>query len=223
MAFKMSPMVITFMPSGSKATQVLTLENSGGDKVPVQIEAFVRGVDAKGEETRAKTSDFNIYPEQLVLLPNEKRNVRVTWAGEMKDGNEKSYRIIASQIPVEFKETNAKSKKPGVNLNFLLQYVASAYVTPDKASANVKVKEARALPGKKVQVVLVNDGSAHKVLHPKKIKFISGKSTVLEIEKPKEIEGANLLAKTEMKFVLSVSKDLPKDIKAEIELSEIGD
>ncbi|QDK36262.1 molecular chaperone [Bdellovibrio sp. NC01] len=222
-AFKISPMVIYFSPAGNKATQVLTLENPGNEKTPVQIEMFTRAIDAKGEEVREKTTDFNVYPEQVVLLPNEKRNVRVTFAGTVKDDTEKSYRLIASQIPVEFKESNAGTKKPGVNLNFLLQYVASVYVTPDKAVAKVKVKDAKVLPGKKLEITFANEGTAHKVLHPKLIKIKSGTTTVLEIKEPKELDGTNLLAKTEKKVVLPVSKDLPKNVKVEMELAEIAD
>jgi fimbrial chaperone protein len=222
-AFKMSPMVIFFSPSGKQSTQVLTLENSDSTKVPVQIQAFSRGVNSRGEEVRTPTSDFNIYPDQIVLLPNEKRNIRVTWSGEIKD-QEKAYRLIASQLPVEFKDSNIKAKKPGVNLNFLLQYVASAYVTPGPAAASVKVKEVKVLSANKVELVLANEGTAHKVLHPKSVTFVAadGKS-ILQISTPKEIEGINLLAKTEKSVVLPVKKSLPKDVKAVLELSEIGD
>src|SRR5690606_11861060 len=102
LAFRMSPMVVQFSPEASKATQVLTLENSTSGKVPVQVEGFTRDLDSHGEEIRTKTEDFIIYPGQLVLLPGEKRNVRVTWAGSLTDGKEQSYRIIASQLPVDF-------------------------------------------------------------------------------------------------------------------------
>ncbi|MDG0814751.1 fimbria/pilus periplasmic chaperone [Bdellovibrio sp. PAP01] len=219
----MSPMVIYFAPSGSKSTQVLTLENPDSEKIPVQIEVFTRGVDAKGEEVRVKSSDFNVYPEQVVLLPNEKRNVRVTWAGEFKGDDEKSYRIVVSQIPVEFKEQNAKSKKPGVSLNFLLQYVASAYVTPGNAAAKVRVKETKVLGPKKVLVTLVNEGTAHKVIHTKKLKLVSGNKIVMEIADPKEFEGLNLLAKTEKTVTLTLSKEIPQGVKAELEFAELGD
>lgn len=219
----MSPMVIYFSPAGNKATQVLTLENPESEKVPVQIEVFTRAIDAKGEEVRVKTSDFNVYPEQVVLLPNEKRNVRVTWAGDFKGTDEKSYRIIASQIPVEFKEQNAKAKKPGVSLNFLLQYVASAYVTPENAVAKIKVKSLKVLGPKKIQLVLNNEGTAHKVLHVKKLKLVQGTKTVQEIADPKELEGLNLLAKTEKSVTVVLPKDVASDVKAELELSELGD
>ncbi|WP_374076892.1 fimbria/pilus periplasmic chaperone [Bdellovibrio bacteriovorus] len=223
MAFRLSPMVVRFSPTGTASTQVLTLENTGTDKVPIQIEAFTRIENEKGEEVRKKTDDFNIYPEQIVLLPNEKRNVRVTWSGEVAE-EEKAYRIIASQLPVEFRDRNSKPKKPGVNLNFLLQYVASAYVTPDGAIAKIKIKDVKSLDSKKVSVVVANEGTAHKVLRVKKLKLLSGEKTVGEIENPKEFESINLLPGSHKNIVVTSPKEITgASLRGEIELVESGD
>nr|WP_295902041.1 fimbria/pilus periplasmic chaperone [uncultured Bdellovibrio sp.] len=222
-AFRLSPMVIHFSPTGSGTTQVLTLENPGGEKTPIQIEAFTRTENEKGEEVRKKTDDFTIYPEQVVLLPNEKRNVRVTWSGEIT-ASEKSYRIIASQLPVEFRDRNPKPKKPGVNLNFLLQYVASAYVTPEGAVAKIKVKEIKHLDAKKISVTVINEGAAHKVLKVKKLKLFAGEKLVSEVENPKEFDGLNLLSGSQKNIVVHSAKEIiGSPNRGELELAEIGD
>lgn len=223
MAFRLSPMVVRFSPTGTASTQVLTLENTGTDKVPIQIEAFTRTENEKGEEVRKKTDDFNIYPEQVVLLPNEKRNVRVTWSGEVA-AEEKAYRIIASQLPVEFRDRNSQPKKPGVNLNFLLQYVASAYVTPDGAVAKIKIKDVKNLDSKKISVTVVNEGTAHKVLRVKKLKIFTGEKIVGEIENPKEFESVNLLPGSRKNIVVTSQKEIVgSPLRGELELSESGD
>ena len=223
-AFRLAPMVLNFQPEGSKTTQVLTVENPTAEKIPIQIEAFTRSVDAKGEEIRTRTSDFTIYPEQLVLLPNEKRNIRLTWQGKLNGNLESSYRIIASQIPVEFKEKKENTKKPGVSLNFILQYVASAYVTPPKAVAKIKVKSAEIKDGNKLSLILSNEGDAHKVLLPKALILKNDKDIVLKMEKVPELESNNMLAKTERAFVVTLPKTLSaQKVSAEIELMETGD
>ncbi|MEK2643849.1 fimbria/pilus periplasmic chaperone [Bdellovibrio sp. BCCA] len=222
-AFRLSPMVIRFSPTGSGATQVLTLENPGGEKTPIQIEAFTRTENEKGEEVRKKTDDFTIYPEQVVLLPNEKRNVRVTWSGDI-NATEKSYRIIASQLPVEFRDRNFKPKKAGVNLNFLLQYVASAYVTPEGAVAKIKVKDVKHIDAKKISVTVVNEGTAHKVLKVKKLKLFAGDKLVSEIENPKEFDSINLLPGSQKNITVVSSKEVTgSPSRGELELAEIGD
>lgn len=223
LAFRLSPMVVQFTPTGAGTTQVLTLDNPGNDKIPVQIEVFSREENSKGEELRKKTEDFNIYPEQVVLLPKEKRNVRITWAGKI-EAQEKSYRIIASQLPVEFRDRNAKPKKADVNLNFLLQYVASAYVTPEGATARVKVKDVNRLDRKKFSLSIYNEGSAHRMIRVKSLKIFSGDKLVVEIPYPKELEGINLLVGGSRNVVLNSPKEIPPtSLTGEIDLAETGD
>ncbi|KHD88476.1 MAG: hypothetical protein OM95_08150 [Bdellovibrio sp. ArHS] len=223
-AFRLTPMVVHFSPTGPKATQVLTLENPGNEKVPIQIEVFTRTTDDKGEEVRKKTEEFNIYPEQVVLLPNEKRNVRVTWSGEFQGTDEKAFRIIASQLPVEFRDRNAKPKANGVNLNFLLQYVASAYVTPEGAIPKIKVKEVRSLDKRKLSVTVANEGSAHFVLKPKSLKIYSGESLVASISPVADLENVNLLPKTEKTITVLTGKEITtKTLRGDLELAESGD
>lgn len=227
LAFKLSPMVVSFSPNGSKATQVLTLENNANEKVPVQIEVFSRETDSQGEEIRKPTEDFNVYPEQLVLLPNEKRNVRVTYTAGKSGAVEQSYRIVATQVPVEFKDHNAKTHAKKTSLNFLIQYVASAYVTPDGIYAKVLVKDAQLVSGKKLAVTIANEGTAHKVLKAKTLRVLAGKDKLIEVTAPVELEAVNFLAKTERKIIFTLPKEVKADksakITAEFDFLETGD
>lgn len=222
-SFQLSPMVMRFSPDGVTKTQVLTLENKGTEKVPVQIEITSRDTDSKGEEVRKPSDEFTIYPEQVVLLPGEKRNVRLTWNGKV-DKIEKAYRVIASQVPVNFKEKNAKAKKNGVSLNFLLQYVASAYVVPTDAVADVKVKSVKLLSDKKLELVLSNNGTAHRVLKLKELSVLDGEKSVVKISEIKDFDGSNILAGKEKTFTISLTNSIKAhQLKASIELSDSGD
>ena len=227
LAFKLSPMVVNFAPNGSKATQVLTLENNANEKVPVQVEVFTREVDSKGEEVRKPTEDFNVYPEQLVLLPNEKRNVRVTYTAGKNAGVEQAYRIVATQVPVEFKDRNAKAQTKKTSLNFLIQYVASAYVAPDGVFPKVIIKDTQLVSGKKLAVTIVNEGSAHKVLKAKTLRVLSGKDKLIEVPTPAELDAVNFLAKTERTITFTLPKEVKVDksakITAEFDYLETGD
>lgn len=222
-AFRFSPMVVEFAPSGSRSTQVLVIENPGDEKLPVQIEAFARSTNAKGEEVRTKTEDFVIYPEQVVLLPKEKRNVRVSWSGEIKDGKEKAYRLVASQLPVDFREKNSDPKKTSVNLKFLLQYVASAYVVPEGALPKVIVKDVKRTGARKVAVTFANDGKAHKVLLFKNLKIKAGETVIADLTTNKAVESINLLAGDTATAEVETTKDVPANqmLSATIELKDL--
>lgn len=226
-AFKLSPMVVSFSPNGSKATQVLTLENNANEKVPVQVEVFTREIDSKGEEVRKPTEDFNVYPEQLVLLPNEKRNVRVTYTAGKSAGVEQAYRIVATQVPVEFKDRNAKAQAKKTSLNFLIQYVASAYVTPDGIYPKVIIKDAQLVSSKKLAVTIANEGAAHKILKAKTLRVLSGKDKLIEVPAPVELDAVNFLAKTERTITFTLPKEVKADksakITAEFDYLETGD
>ncbi|UOF00230.1 fimbrial biogenesis chaperone [Bdellovibrio reynosensis] len=223
-AFRLTPMVVHFAPSGAKSTQVLTVENTGTDKIPIQIEAFTRTTDAKGEEVRKKTEDFTIYPEQLVLLPKEKRNIRVTWAGELNGNTEKAYRIVAAQLPIEFHEKNAKAQQASVNLKFLLQYVASAYVTPQDAVSKIRVTSVEKKSNRNLVLKIKNEGTAHQVLRVKQIKIFAGDKLLTSLEPGKSFDGVNILAGAEHSVPVASAKDIVEgNLKAELELAEFHD
>lgn len=222
-AFRFSPMVVEFEPTGSRSTQVLVIENPGDEKLPVQLEAFARSADSKGVEVRKKTEDFIIYPEQLVLLPKEKRNVRVTWVGDLRDGNEKAYRIVASQLPVDFRQENSAPKKAtSVNLKVLFQYVASAYVTPKGAIAQVQMTEVKKVAPKKIAVTFQNTGSAHKVLIFNSLKIKAGDKSFMEISTHKGIESVNLLPGDKVTVDIETVDEVPSQkLTAEIVFKDL--
>ncbi|WP_413559392.1 molecular chaperone [Bdellovibrio sp. HCB209] len=222
-AFRLDPMVVTFAPSGKLATQVVTLDNPTNEKIPVQVEVFTRD-ESTGQEKREKTSEFTIYPEQVVLLPREKRNVRITFTGETPK-EEKAYRIVATQLPVELKETNAKAaKKTGANVTFMLQYVASAYVAPKDVAADIKVKDVKVSSPKNISVTIANDGTAHKIVYVKSFKVLEKGKVVEEIKKPQGIEGTNILAKTQKTVSVPLSKSLKgNEATVSVEFAESAD
>ena len=223
-AFRFSPMVAEIELGTKKHTQVFTLENPSEQKVPIQIEVFLRTTNSKGEEVRTKSQDFIIYPEQVVLLPNEKRNVRITWNGEVFAGDEKAYRVIASQVPVEFQESNSQPQQTGVNLNFLLQYIASVYVKPKGAHPAVKLESVEKTGEKSLDLTLFNSGSAHQLIKVKSLKIFAGKKLIYEPKSFPEFENTNLLAKDRKTISLKMTTPLPtEELRAEIEFRESAD
>jgi len=158
-AFRLSPMVVEFDPGGKGATQVFTVENNGRNKIALVFEMTTRAHDASGKENREATKDFLIYPEQFALEANDRRNVRVTYVGDANLGIERSYRFIATQLPVGFGQ-----EAKGSSLKFLLQYVGAVYVTPNGSHPEVYLESARLAGEDEVAFLLGNRGTAHKNL-----------------------------------------------------------
>lgn len=162
-AFKVSPMVQSFAPSGKNATQNFVIENTGDKTLAVQVSAKARGFDDKGNEVRNDTQDLTIYPPQFSLDPGKKRLVRVSYVGKADIKTEAAYRLIFQQLPVDFKDPKKKQNAEPVNINFLLRYLASLYVTPENTRAVLDVSEVRIEKGT-LYFTLHNSGSAHQVL-----------------------------------------------------------
>ena len=214
-AFSLTPMSQSLEPSGKGSTQSFLLENTGGETLPIQISMTERKMDALGNESNPEADDqFIVYPPQLILKPNEKRTVRVTWAGDPKPDHELAYRIIAEQLPVE---TEKKDKKKGAMIHMLLRYLGAIYITPRGVTSNVLIASSL-LDSKKNEMVLTfeNSGKAHQVLRGLKLKIISADhpennlTLNTDAAELKDIAGQNILALSQRRFRFPWPEKIPK-------------
>ena len=158
-AFRLDPMTADFTAEGEGSTKIFRVENEGKDRIAVKIQAFVRQIDEKGKEKLTPTTDFKIFPEQISLAASDSRAVRVVYVGKKEHDRELAYRIVASQLPVTFKED---TKKTGIN--FLFQFVASAYVTNDKFYPKIEVESVTHTDKDTLKVKIINKGQKHVLL-----------------------------------------------------------
>ncbi len=209
-AFRLSPMVVDFAPSGKEATQTVVLENPDEKRVAVELQTVVRKLDINGKENRTEQApDFVVFPEQLTLEPKQKRNVRITWTGNQNPEHELAFRLVASQLPVTLERPTGRPDVK-VNLKFVLQYVASLYVTPPGARPNLSIKRAKLISPGKVELLVKNSGTKRRLLENATVTLKSGERSFTVPEAPlKEIQAQNILAGGERKFILSVPKDFP--------------
>ncbi|MGZ3692873.1 MAG: fimbrial biogenesis chaperone [Bdellovibrionota bacterium] len=215
-AFRLSPMVVDFSPSGKGSTQTLMLDNPGKERVAVEIEVVKRKIDVNGLEDRKEPAkDFSVFPEQLTLEPGQKRNIRVTWTGDQAPTTELPFRLVASQLPVTLnRPTNRDDVK--VNLKFVLQYVASLYVVPNDAKSHVVVSSVGMGKDGQAEVLLKNDGKSRRVLEKAHIKLIGEKDKFEIPEKALEdVRAQNILAGGSRKFSFAVPKGFHA-VKAEL-------
>jgi len=231
-AFRLSPMIANFAPSGSGSTQTFLVENTGTEKVAIQIEAFHRYADEQGKESRTATDEFSVYPQQMALQPNEKRNIRVTWTGSRQPDRELNYRLVVTELPVDLKKPKERENKLGASLTFLMQYVASLYVTPPSATSKLVVDSFKVMPDGEGLLVLKNTGLAHRVLKGTQVFVRTGKDSRTELkgEQIEQMQGENVLSLSSRRFLVPLSAALsaalvraekanPGTVKAEIELN----
>jgi P pilus assembly chaperone PapD len=160
-AFKVSPMVQEFADQGREATHNFVVENTTSQEIAIEVQLKKRGFDAQGEETRADTKDFSLYPPQFTLKAGAKRLIRVSYVGEAALKTEAAYRLIFQQLPVDFKTKGAA--RGAVAIDVLLRYVASLYVAPPDLKGRLEIADF-SVRGDKLRVTLRNTGDAHQVL-----------------------------------------------------------
>lgn len=182
------------------------VENSSKDPMPVMISVKERQQKIDGSETTPETNDIIVFPPQIIIPANEKRSIRVTWKGQTPS-QEKSYRLIAEQIPLEVK----KEKTKGSGIKMLLKYVAALYVDPGKTKPElhiVSIKHSK----KNLQITVENRGTKHAPMLNPELTFKMGKKeVVLKNEQLKGLSGENLLAKSKRTFLLPPNKAITTD------------
>lgn len=142
-AYKLEPISRVFAPAGSGATQTYQLVNSSAERVAVTISFATLELDADHKETnRAADDDFLVYPPQILLEPNSKQTVRVTWLGTPTPATELAYRIFVQQIPIELVDKTAAPTPIG-QLKVLMNYRGSLYIRPPAAVSNIVLQSAK--------------------------------------------------------------------------------
>ena len=208
-AFRMEPMDVDFTPDGEGASKIFRIENEGDEKVAVKISAYTREIDDKGKETRVVSNDFKIYPEQMTLSASDSRAVRVLYIGPKQLEQESAYRIVATQLPVEFKK---KTKKSGVS--FLYEFVASVYVTDEKFVPKIEVESITRTSKDNLKIKVINKGQKHTLLRNVKIelKDSEGKYLPMDGKLIKEWDSENILSGTRRTFNIKSTQNFDLSI-----------
>jgi fimbrial chaperone protein len=217
-AFRLEPMVANFAPSGDGATKIFRIENEAKEKIAVKLEAFTREIDDKGKEKLTPSKDFKIYPEQMSLNGSDSRAVRVVYLGPKDMEQETAYRIVASQLPVSFKED-----KKQTGIKFLFQFVASVYVTNENYYPKIVVENTKRLDKDTLRVSIANKGQRHVVLKNVKLelKDNAGKNVAIDESLIKGWDGENLLSGHRRVFKVKTTSDF--DLAKNVPKVEIKD
>ncbi len=218
-AFKLSPMTHTLELTEKKRSALFYVDNNSDKPQAIQITMTTRQMDEKGKETNKDIGDdFLIFPDQIILKPKEKKAVKVTYTGDDVLKEERAYRFIAEQMPLDFSK---KKKGQTTNIKILLKYRAAFYVAPEGVKPDLKIVPSEIKVNKgRVSFDIENKGSAHKVLTRMGLRISEGKKSK-ELTTLKGVLGENILAHSKRHFSFRVPKDFSTSKKVKLELFEI--
>lgn len=219
-AFRFSPFRAKFEPSGPESNQLFLVENNTRVPASVQIRIADRRIDVDGgETTRDNEKDFAIYPAQMILQPQSNRSVRVQWIGDPNLKEEKAYRIIAEQLPVNLSRETPRTS----SVKFLVSYHGALFVTPPGLSQSVTLDFFGVTqdPEQKrmLEFVLQNRGTQHALLRNLKLDIKDDKGSVVMLADEKALKGMTgetILAKHRRRFLLPWPRALhgtPKQVE----------
>ncbi len=164
-AFKLTPIEMVFAPSGRGATRTFQITNANKQPIAIELRIAKRKMKLSGEDELSDAEDsFVVFPAQVIVAPGKSQTVRVQWLGNPSPARELPFRLFAEQLPIDL------DKKPqnGARIRLLVRYVASLYVAPKGAKAEMVLVSAgkKTLSGGKARlsVVLHNRGTAHAIL-----------------------------------------------------------
>jgi fimbrial chaperone protein len=203
-AFSLSPMSLSFSPSGENTIQSFRLTNTSTDAIAVKVSVVSRQMAIDGTETLEPADNlFVIYPSRVMLGANVMQVVKVQWKGPPDISIEQNFRIVAEQLPVDF-----GGQKVG-NIRILLRYMGSLYITPPNAAPNVVLDSVEQV-GQELSITLYNKGNAHVLMSNLTLEVRTSEwSKTYSSEELKGFNGENMLAGLKRTFVVS----LPSDVK----------
>lgn len=195
-AFKFSPMSTSIGTASSKNSTLFYLENDSDQPIAVTATLLKREMNVEGVETNKKIDgELMVYPSQLIIPPNEKRSVKVTWVGKTAPTAELAYRLVAEQLPIDLD----KNKKQKASIKVLLRYVAALYVQAEDYNSEVTLKKLD-VDEKNVSFLMSNAGKKHQVLANMTMKVSGKKDTEFTAEDLKGMTGENILGSSERVF-----------------------
>ena len=199
----------TFATSGRSANRNLFITNNSEKMIALEVYAQSRQMDSiTGVDQLEDVEDFLIYPNQLLLQPDEQQVVTLTWVGDQTLSDEKAFRIIVEELNLSLGDDELAEDDMTVKLAALTKVIKAAYVAPADAKPNTYVINSNVIEDqdnkKKIQLTFKNSGTAHEILKQTQIKLIplDDAGNKLNSEAityiPEELKGVlNILAKSQ--------------------------
>ncbi|MEX2443529.1 MAG: fimbria/pilus periplasmic chaperone [Alkalispirochaeta sp.] len=158
--FQLRPMTQTMDAAGEPPRTTFQVRNTTDAPIAVQMRVTSRRIDSSGTEYNDDASEeLQIFPSQLILRPGQIQTVRVRWTGAPVTSEERAFRVVAEQLPVNLDGDNQES----TGISMMLRYRAALYVRPPEATADVTVTELD-VQEEVVRVRVENRGTAHQLL-----------------------------------------------------------
>lgn len=210
-AFYVEPMEFT-VRAPFDAVQKMTVVNKDDHEVKIHVDIFERSDSLDGAENRKLTPDVVADVSEFSVAKGVSKKIQLTYVAKGKPKRERAFRIVVRQMGA----TNDAS----LDLRFV--YVASMYVTPEKALPDIVVRDVKRASDHEIEVGLHNVGNAHGQLSGLRAIVEQGngegsRALQLSNESLKMFSRQNLLAGSRRRLLLQVAS--PEKIETGMPIS----
>jgi P pilus assembly chaperone PapD len=158
-AMTVQPVVIDLKPTGRGMSQIVTVQNTFANPLPVELRAEELTFDDKGAHPGdTPSNDLLIFPPQAVIQPGETQAFRIQWVGDPALTQSKHYYVTVAQMPVKLPEGQSA-------IQILYNFQVLASVSPTGGKPNLSLSKAEIgvdAAGKPIAVVyMANTSNTH--------------------------------------------------------------
>lgn len=178
-AMTVQPIVVNLSTSGRGMTQVVTVENTFANPLPVEIRVEELSLEADGVKATGKDGgDLLVFPVQAMIQPGQTQTFRLQYVGDPDLAKSKHFYATVAQLPVELPQGQSA-------IQILYNFQVLVSVAPQGVKPDLKVSSAgvgRDSAGKPVPfVMLTNASNAHGYLSQGRLRVVQRDSAGKEV------------------------------------------
>lgn len=188
-AMTVQPVIIDLQTAGRQMSQVITVENTFANPLPVEIGVQELEFTPDGvKQTGKDPGDLLVFPPQALIEPGQTQTFRVQYVGDPALARSRHYYLTVAQLPVKLPEGQSAIQ---ILYNFqVLVSVAPTGLKPALAITGTEIGQNDA--GKPVPVVTVaNTSEAHGYLSSGHLRIIERDAAGKEIFR-RSLSGAEI-------------------------------
>ena len=179
LAMTVQPVVVNLTTSGRGMSQVITVENTFAQPLPVEIRVEELSLEANGVKgTGSDPGDLLIFPTQALIQPGQTQSFRVQFVGDPDLAKSKHYYATVAQLPVKLPEGQSA-------IQILYNFQVLVSVAPGGAKPALKIESAEVVrdqAGKAVAALtLSNSSNAHGYLSRGRLRLVQKDGSGKEI------------------------------------------
>jgi fimbrial chaperone protein len=169
-AMTVQPVVLDLSTAGRGMSQVVTVQNTFTNPLPVEMRIEGLTFDEKGAHGDGKDpGDLLVFPPTALIQPGQTQTFRVQYVGDPALAKSKHYYVTVAQLPVKLPEGQSAIQ---ILYNFqVLVSVAPPGVKPDLHVTGAEI--GHNAQGKPIPIItVVNDSNAHGYLSQGRLRIV---------------------------------------------------